>query len=170
MAKNRHQDQGEFEDFPQPEHTEHRKQPEPLPASPPPAMTLLPLGGVPAGMTPEQYAEVMAQQQRVLAITMARQAKQLEQEARSEDEHEQCKKRCALKNSEYTQQVADLRWGGEDCDRYRVSIPKDRGHPALTIPARSPEEAEGRYKSLCGIRNCEHDFSVQLISGEPVGV
>ena len=44
---------------------------------------------------------------------------------------------------------------------WRVSIPGDRGSTIpVNIPARTPEEAKGKYMALCGVRSSEHEFSV----------
>lgn len=63
-----------------------------------------------------------------------------------------------------TQEAAERLWGKDTNDRYSVQVP---GHLSLLIPARSPEEAEGRYNKISGITGIDADkprHQIKLVS------
>ncbi len=76
--------------------------------------------------------------------------------------------------AERTQLLADRRYG-TDRPRWRVALDSTREdgrpgpnvseHPALELSANSPEEAEGRWRLLCGVRAISADYRMRV---EPV--
>jgi hypothetical protein len=56
--------------------------------------------------------------------------------------------------SQRTQEAAEKLWGADTKTRYVVKV---ADQPELKIPARSPEEAKGRYDKICGIRTIDAD-------------
>jgi hypothetical protein len=81
-----------------------------------------------------------------------------------EEEYERLKSEYSKTCLQRTQEAADRLWAKDTKDRYRVKVP---GHLELLIPARSPEEAEGRYNKISGITGIDADkprHSIELVS------
>lgn len=72
--------------------------------------------------------------------------------------NEEFKTECAKSSLQRTQEAADRMFTGPD--RFQVCIPKEKSQPVILIAAHSPDEARGRYASLCGIRATDHEYSV----------
>lgn len=82
------------------------------------------------------------------------------EQLRSKEENDRIRKLCNLSAQERTQLHVDKTYGTEG-PRYVVCIPEPRaGQLVLTIPAASPEDAIGRYQTVCGIRFSHHEFGV----------
>jgi len=94
-------------------------------------------------------AELLVAQQ--LKITN----RELERERWAEAKALELNKSCAQR----TQEIADQLFA-DGKRRFRVSVPQDNAQPVIEVSANSPEEAQGRYAKLCGIRSCEKEYAV----------
>lgn len=125
------------------------------------------------GMPVEKLGDYAAQQQLASSLNLANQVKEYAQRVKSEQEAEFVKKWTSMSCQERTQQTVDKNWGkNPDTPRYRVRVVQGqgvRGKPesiTLDIPANSPEEAQGRYLSVCGIRSTDHHVKVTPLSAK----
>lgn len=91
------------------------------------------------------------------------QAQEYAQRMQSEAENRHIREWASRSCLDRTQEVVDHNWGADTkLTRYQVQLvrnPDVRGTPEsfpLVIPANSPEEAQGRYMSVCGIRSTDH--------------
>lgn len=140
--------------------TEHKPAEAPTPA------TAIP--GAPVGYDP-LLAQMFLDNQKASLLLMQEHLKQRAADAESRLELERkaalYQKTCA----ERTQDEANRRYAADievGCPRYRVSIPGDRNSTIpVVIPARTPEEAWGKYMGLCGVRATEHEWHAQLVEG-----
>lgn len=95
-------------------------------------------------------------------FAMAAQAQEYVQKMRSQREHEHIRAWTGRTSEERTQDVVDKEWGKEASPRWRTRVVQNKeiqGKPesiTLMIPARSKEEAQGRYMLVCGIRSTDH--------------
>lgn len=90
--------------------------------------------------------------------------------------YEAWKKDVGRPAAERTQDIADRLYPNGEPFRVKIDSSKPDGkpgpnvseHPEIVIRANSPEEAEGRYRKLCGIRgiDSEYRFDVQPANGE----
>lgn len=71
-----------------------------------------------------------------------------------EEEFERMKAELSKPPLQRTQEAAERLWGKDTKDRYSVVVP---GHLSLLIPARSEEEAKGRYDKISGITSIDSD-------------
>lgn len=99
-------------------------------------------------------------------FAMAAQAKEYADAMRSKKENDAIRDWTQKSAQERTQEIADREWGSTpDAVKYRVSIPSEPSQLTLLIAARSPEEAQGRYSQLCGIRSTDHAIKVSRLVG-----
>ncbi len=125
-----------------------------------------------AGLSPD-VAALMAQvkdltaqvanMQRTMAVERPI-AVPLRREQEREEEFERMKEELSKPPLQRTQEAAERLWGKDTKDRYAVEVP---GHLKLLIPARSPEEAEGRYNKISGITGIDADkprHQIKLVS------
>jgi len=88
----------------------------------------------------------------------------LRREQDREEEFERWKAELSKPPQQRTQEAAERLWGKDTKDRYSVQVP---GHLSLLIPARSPEEAQGRYDKISGITGIDADrprHQIKLVS------
>ncbi len=78
-----------------------------------------------------------------------------------DQQYEEWKKWAALSSEEKTQLAATKTWGHETAQRWSVCVPSNPEQPRVTFPANSVDEAEGRYRRLCGIK--QSDFPVVAV-------
>lgn len=69
-----------------------------------------------------------------------------------------------------TQEIADKRW--QEAKKYPVKVVHLKTGkteiPEIFVPARNPEEAQGRYNVLCGILSVDNR-EAEYIIGQPIG-
>jgi hypothetical protein len=63
--------------------------------------------------------------------------------------------------AERTQLEAERLFDGPNC--YRVCIPKDTAQPTVLIKAHDEDQAEARYRKLCGINATEWEIDVEQV-------
>lgn len=88
----------------------------------------------------------------------------LKQAQDREDEFEKVKAELSKSCLERTQEMAEAKWGKDTKDRYRVKVADQL---ELLIPARSEEEARGRYDKISGIigvDTAKHKYQIELVS------
>lgn len=115
----------------------------------------------PANMA-QMLEELKAKEPLILAVLSER-ADQLAEERASRKQLEAFKADCEKTALERTQAKVDRLYSG-DGPRWSVSIPEDRSQLHLSIPARSREEAIGKYQMVCGIRSTDHEYSTAQVA------
>lgn len=88
---------------------------------------------------------------------------------RSRQEQAEIARRSQMTDQQWTQHVAEERWGHTTTQRYEVYIKGDKAQPVVQVPANNPEEAQGRYIRLCGIRTTEGEYVITPIHEPNVG-
>jgi hypothetical protein len=81
-----------------------------------------------------------------------------------EEEYERFKAELSKPCQQRTQEEAERLWARDTTARYRVKVADQL---ELLIPARSPEEAQGRYNKISGIINVDtdkHKYRIELVS------
>lgn len=142
------------------------------PAPPPlPAPTPRSLLASAFNCSEDQIADLQAAEKESNLFVAAALAKEHAQKLRSEAEQEMIRARAARTCLERTRETSDHAWpaGAED-KRYVVFLEKNPNAPGkpeyfpVRVTVRSPEEAKGRYMSLCGIIHSE--YSAKAIPAE----
>lgn len=116
------------------------------------------------GLDLSDVASLVKAKEEANTFAMAAQAQEYAQKMRSVAEQKRLQEWVSKSAAERTQDVVNATWLGKEPDavpfKVRMAWNRDAGPKpesiTLTIPARSKDEAEGRYRSVCGIRNSEH--------------
>lgn len=102
--------------------------------------------------------KLLAAQQPVLQPVALEQEREREFQERVKELGKSCLQR--------TQEFARSQWAKECPMEYPVSMPTNKEQLSLLIPARSSDEARGRYLTLCGIQAIDQDRRLEV--GQPV--
>lgn len=123
---------------------------------------------MPAGYDPV-LAQLFVENQKATFLLIQEDMKRRAAEAESRMEADRLRDLYQKTCAERTQDEANRRYAADieaGCPRYRVSIPGDKNSTIpVVIPARTPEEAWGKYMGLCGVRATEHEWLAQIVEG-----
>lgn len=114
------------------------------------------------GIDPSEIESLIDAQKQTGMLSVAYEARQHAQLIRSQAEEEQIKRQAGKTAKQRTQEVVDNEWGHEKTPRWRVFHQKNPDLPwkpeplDLEIPAATEDEAQARYRKVCGIRSTEH--------------
>ena len=117
------------------------------------------------GAVSEDVRALLESQRLALQLALSDRAALLRREQESRAEQEHVKAQAQLSARERTQAEADRRYQGPA--RYKVAIPGDRAQLVLLVRAHSPQEADGRYREVCGVRSSDHEVWVGGEHEEP---
>lgn len=136
--------------------TEHRPAESPAPA----------IQGMPVGYDP-LLAQLFMENQKATFLLIQEDVKRRAADAESRLEADRLRDLYQKTCAERTQDEANRRYAADieaGASLWRVSIPGDRNSTIpVVIPARTREEAWGKYMGLCGVRATEHEWHADLV-------